>query len=67
MTFLTSFSSSAASKPIYYPFASTTYDEYVSYIAILKVESLGEMHYIAISHGSTCFVCSLVECVCACK
>ena len=23
--------------------------------------------YVAIGHGSTCFVCSLVECVCACK
>ena len=27
------------------PFASTAYEEYASYIEILKVESLGEMHY----------------------
>ena len=59
MTILTSFSSSAASKTILYPFASTAYEEHASYIAILKVESLGEMHYSActmIEHSTYSYI-----------
>ena len=44
--FLTSYSSSAASKTPEYAFSLTTYNDKVSYKAMLKVEYLGETHYI---------------------